>query len=91
MRPTKASMPLPLTYATEQFHVTMKYSTVDILLYFLGNIKTAKNTVMPFPTRTCVRDLMGKRIRFLKADMHVAHKLRILLLLLPIPITHTCK
>jgi len=90
MRPTKACMPLPLTYATEQLHVTMKDSTVDILLYFLGNIKAAKNTVIPFPTRTCIHDLLGKHIRFLEAELHVAQKLCILLLLL-IPISHTCK
>jgi len=60
MRPTKACTPLPITYATEQFHVTTKYSTVDILLHILGNRKAAKNNVIPFPTRTCGRDLMGK-------------------------------
>jgi len=39
----------------------MKYSTADILLYFPGNMKAAKNTAMPFPTRTCGRDLMEKQ------------------------------
>jgi hypothetical protein len=64
----------------------MKYSTADILLDFLGNMKATKNTVMPFPTRTCGRDFMGKHIRFLDAELHAAQKLCILLL---VTVTHT--